>query len=86
MQGASMFSKATQKGKARSNKAAAALTGKKKPVVLSSGSESEEEEEEPSSEDEAEGMEIERVLHGRRDADTKQEEFLVKLKGDSVYQ
>ncbi len=86
MQGASIISKATQKGKGCSNKAAAALTGKKKPVVLSSGSESEEEEEESRSEDEAEGLEIERVLHGRRNADIKQEDFLVKFKGDSVCQ
>lgn len=84
MQGASTVSTATQRGKTSSKEAAAASARKKKPVVLSSGSESEEEEEESSSEDEAEGLEIERVLHGRPNADTKQEEFLVKLKGDSV--
>ncbi|DBA97836.1 TPA: hypothetical protein ACH3X3_012700 [Trebouxia sp. C0006] len=82
--GASTVGKAHQRGKTSSKKAAAAPARKKKPVVLSSGSEAEEEEEESSSEDEAEGLEIERVLHGRRNADTKQEEFLVKFKGDSV--
>jgi hypothetical protein len=86
MQGASTAGKATQRGETNSKKAAVAPARKKKPVVLSSGSESEEEEEESSSEDEAEGLEIERVLHGRRNADTKQEEFLVKFKGDSVCQ
>ena len=84
MQGASTAGKATQRGKTSNKKAAVEPARKKKPVVLSSGSESEEEEEESSSEDEAEGLEIERVLHGRPNPDTKQEEFLVKLKGDSV--
>jgi len=84
MQGASTAGKATQRGKTSSKKAAAAPSRKKKPFVLSSGSESEEEEEVSSSEDEAEGLESERVLHGRPNTDTKQEEFLVKLKGDSV--
>ncbi|KAL0045080.1 hypothetical protein WJX82_007731 [Trebouxia sp. C0006] len=81
--GASTVGKAHQRGKTSSKKAAAAPARKKKPVVLSSGSEAEEEEEESSSEDEAEGLEIERVLHGRRNADTKQEEFLVKFKEQS---
>lgn len=83
MQGASTTGKASQGGKTSNKKAAAAPARKKKPVVLSSGSESEEEEEGPSSEDEAESLEIERVLHGRPNPDTKQEEFLVKLKGDN---
>ncbi|KAL0028186.1 hypothetical protein WJX79_000439 [Trebouxia sp. C0005] len=82
--GASTTGKASQGGKTSNKKAAAAPARKKKPVVLSSGSESEEEEEGPSSEDEAEGLEIERVLHGRPNPDTKQEEFLVKLKEQSI--
>lgn len=45
--------------------------------------EEEEEEEESSSEDETEHLEIERVLDGRPDGDSKQEEFLVKFKGDA---
>lgn len=57
---------------------------RKQPVALShsEGAEDEEEDGESSSEDETEHLEIERVLDGRTNADSKQEEFLVKFKGD----
>lgn len=48
-------------------------------MVLSDSAGSEEEE--SSSEDETTRAEIERVLDGRPNADSKQEEFLVKFKG-----
>ena len=81
-QGVNTSSKATQKGKASSKTPAAAAQRKKQPVVLSSSGESDEEEEESSSDDESEHLEIERVLHGRPNAETQQEEFLVKIKGE----
>ena len=82
MQGAVTAGKAKKKGKAgQETKASAAPSKRKKAIVQSSSSEDEEQEEESSSEDDAERFEIERVLHGRRDAETKQEEFLVKFKG-----
>ena len=53
-------------------------------MLLSSAESDEEEEEEAesSSEDETQRLEIERVLDGRPSADSNQEEFLVKFKGD----
>ena len=62
---------------------AAGQKKKQKQVVLSSSEaeEEEEEEEESSSDDDCGGAEIERVLHGRPGADSKEEEFLVKFKG-----
>ena len=73
------------KVQAKVSKKPAAVSRKKQPVVLSdsAGSEEEEEEEASSEEDESEHLEIERVLDGRPTADSKQEEFLVKFKGDA---
>ena len=62
----------------------AVVSRKKQPVVLSDSAGSEEEEEkELSSEDGTEHLEIERVLDGRPNASSKQEEFLVKFKGNA---
>lgn len=75
----------TSKPQARAGeKKPAAVSRKRQPVVMSDspGSE-EEEEEESSSEDETERLEIERVLDGRPNANSKQEEFLVKFKGNA---
>ena len=83
---ASKTSKAKPQAKASNKKHVAAV--KKKQTVLSSSAESEEEEEEEeksSSEDETERLQIERVLDGRPSADSKQEEFLVKFKGDAPH-
>lgn len=52
-------------------------------MVLSDSAGSEEEE--SSSEDETTRAEIERVLDGRPNADSKQEEFLVKFKGTAHF-
>lgn len=84
IQGSETAGKAKKKGKAgtQEKKTSAAPSRRKKAVVQSS-SEDEEQEEESSSGDDTEHFEIERVLHGRRDAVTKQEEFLVKFKGDT---
>ena len=75
----------TSKPQARAGqKKPAAASRKRQPVVLSDSAESEKEEkQDSSSEDETERLEIERVLDGRPDANSKQEEFLVKVKGNA---
>lgn len=86
VQGSETAGKAKKKGKTGTQEktTSAAPSKRKKAVVQSSSSdEDEEQEEESSSGDDTEHFEIERVLHGRRDAETKQEEFLVKFKGDT---
>ena len=80
-------SRASKAKPGANKKPAAAAKKKKKSVVLSSsGASEEEEEEEATSEDESERLEIERVLDGRPNAESKQEEFLVKFKGDMLGQ
>ena len=62
----------------------AAETSKKtQRAVLESSSEEEEQDEGASSADYRGSAEIERVLHGRPSAEPKQEEFLVKFKGNT---
>ena len=75
----------TSKAQAKAGqKKPAAASRKRQPVVLSDSAGSEEEEQQDSSsEDETERLEIERVLDGRPDANSKQEEFLVKFKGNT---
>lgn len=61
----------------------AAAKKKSAAVVLSSQSESEESEEASDSEDETQGLQIEKVLDSRPNpADAKQQEFLVKCHGE----
>ena len=86
-QSLSLLLQASKTGKQQATvgqKKPAAASRKRQPVVLSDSAGSEEEEEEQSSsEDETERLEIERVLDGRPHASSKQEEFLVKFKGNA---